>query len=143
MKSAEKILSIDYGKKRWGLAFCDELRVVFALSALTQAAFNERFAGLKAIVKERQISRLVLGLPITLEGNKSELTLEVERFAKDILMPLGLPITLIDEALSSYEAENSIPKQKIKKGFQKRDGTVDSKAAALILEDYLAQNPNS
>jgi putative Holliday junction resolvase len=140
-KLPARILAIDYGKKRWGLAFCDELRVVFTLPALIQMSFNERLENLRAIVKERRISRLVLGLPITLEGNKSQLTIEVERFAKEILTPFGLPITFVDEALSSYVAEASLPKEKIKKGFQKRDGTVDSKAAALILEDYLSQHP--
>jgi putative Holliday junction resolvase len=134
-------LSVDYGRKRWGLAWCDELRVVFTIPAATQPSFNERLAYLKGEILERKVTHLIVGLPLTLEGNKSELTLEVERFIKDTLAPLGLPVTTVDEGLSSFEAESQIPKQKIKKGLQKRDGTVDSKAAALILEDYLTQNP--
>ena len=140
--AAKNILALDYGKKRWGLVYCNELRVVFTLPAATQATFNERLAYFQNLIKERQITHLVVGLPLTLEGGKSELTLEVERVIENTLQPLGLPITTIDEGLSSYEAESQIPKQKIKKGLQKRDGTVDSKAAALILEDFLSQNPN-
>ena len=139
----KNILSIDYGKKRWGLATCNELRVVFTLPAATQPAFSDKLTYLKKIIAERKIQRLVVGLPLTLEGNKSPLTLEVERFIKEILTPLGLPIATVDEGLSSYEAEASIPKQKIKKGLQglkRGEGTVDSKAAALLLEEYLAQN---
>lgn len=134
------ILAIDYGKKRWGLAFCDELRVVFTLPAATQTSFSERLAYFRKIIKDRQVTHLLVGLPLTLEGGKSALTLEVERFITETLTPLGLPITPIDETLSSFEAQSQIPKQKIKKGLQKRDGTVDSKAAALLLEDFLSQN---
>ena len=148
MKNSEKnlktnILAIDYGKKRWGFAFSDELRLVFMLPAATQASFDERLAELKRLVSERRITRLVVGMPLTLEGNKSSLTIEVERFIEEVLKPFGLPIATVDEGLSSYEAEASIPKQKIKKGLQKRDGTVDSKAAAIILEEYLGQLPEN
>ena len=135
----KNILAIDYGKKRWGFAFCDELRVVFALPAATQVSFQERLMCLKELISKRKVNQLVVGLPLTLEGKKSSLTLEVERFIQETLSPLGLPVATIDEALSSFEAEASLPKQKIKKGLQKRDGTVDSKAAAIILEEYLSQ----
>lgn len=137
----KNILALDYGKKRWGLAFCDELRVVFSIPAATQATFDERLAYFKEVLQERRVTDLLVGLPLTLEGQKSEVTLAVEAFIEKILKPLGLPIHTVDEGLSSYEAEASLPKQKIKKGLQKRDGTVDSKAAALLLEEYLAQHP--
>lgn len=141
-KVSKNILAIDYGRKRWGLAACDELRIVFVLPAITQVFFNKRLDALIRVVRERGINQLVVGLPLTLEGNKSSLTIEVEKFIKEILEPMGLPIATVDEGLSSYVAESGLPKQKIKKGFQKRDGTVDSKAAALLLEEYLVQNPN-
>ena len=136
----KNILAIDYGTRRWGLAFCDELRVVFTLPAATQTSFNERLAYFKELIAQRRVTDLVVGLPLTLEGQKSALTIEVEQFIEKTLKPLGLPLHTVDEGLSSYEAEASIPKQKIKKGLQKRDGTVDSKAAALLLEEFLAQH---
>ena len=136
----KNILALDYGTKRWGLAFCDELRVVFALPAATQLSFEERVTYLKGVIKQRQVSLLLVGLPLTLEGNKSALTLGVESFIEKTLQPLGLPIQTIDEGLSSYAAESATPKPKMKKGRPVRDGTVDSKAAALLLEDYIAQH---
>lgn len=141
--NSKNILALDYGKKRWGLAACDELRIVFALPAITQPTFPERLEAFKKLLVERRIGHLVVGLPLTLEGNKSALTLEVERFIEGFLRPLGLPITTVDEGLSSYAAEASIPKRKVKQGRAVRDGTVDSKAAALLLEEFLSQNPEN
>lgn len=138
----KRFLAIDYGTKRWGLAYTDELRVVFALPAATQVFFNERLAYLKDLISTRKVTDLVVGLPLTLEGEKSALTLEVERFIEKTLQPLGLTLHTVDEGLTSATAESELPKQKIKKGLQKRDGTVDSRAAALILEEFLLQNPD-
>ena len=134
-------LAVDYGRKRWVSAGATS----YVLFLLFRQPCNYRSVNdlriLRKSLPKRKVTHLIVGLPLTLEGNKSELTIEVERFIKDILEPLGLPIVTVDEGLSSFEAESQIPKQKIKKGLQKRDGTVDSKAAALLLEDYLAQNP--
>jgi putative Holliday junction resolvase len=140
MQNEKNILAIDYGKKRWGFAFCDELRIVFTLKAATQASFEERLAHLSQLIKERHVGLLVVGFPLTLEGQKSALTIEVEKFIEKHLKPLNIRIKTVDEGLSSYQAESEIPKQKIKKGLQKNKGEVDSKAAAILLEEYLSQN---
>jgi len=136
----KNILAIDYGKKRWGLAFCDELRVVFTLPAAVQLAEKERFTHLESLLKSRKVDTLLVGLPLSLEGQKTPMTEEVEKFI-EVLKKYNLPIKTIDEALSSYSAAESLPKKSLKKGLPKRDGSVDSKAAALILEDFLGQNP--
>ncbi len=140
-KNFKRILALDYGRKRWGLAFCDELRVVFTLPAATQTHFEERLAYFKETLVSRKINLILVGLPLLPSGDKSPLTIEVETFIKNILTSLNIPIRTIDETLSSFEAESTLPKPKIKKGHPQRDGTVDSKAAALLLEEYLAQHP--
>lgn len=134
----KNILAIDYGKKRWGLAYCDELRIVFTLPANTQETHKERFEALKSIIEQRKISAIVLGLPLTLDGEETAMSGEVRKFQEELSV-LKLPIFLVDEALSSYEASSILPKKSLKRGLPKRDGTLDSKAAALILEDFIAQ----
>jgi putative Holliday junction resolvase len=133
----KNILGIDYGRKRWGLAFCDELRIVLPIPAATQATYKERLAQLEAEIKTRRVDTLVLGLPLTLEGEKTEMSEEVERF-KGELTRYNLPIYTVDEALSSYVSESMLAKPKVKNGRLPRDGRVDSQAAALILEDFLS-----
>jgi len=134
----KNILAIDYGKKRWGLAHCDELRIVFTLPAITQSTHKERFNELKKIIEVKKISAIVLGLPLSLEGQPTAMSEAILQFKEDLLV-FNIPIFTVDEALSSYEASSSLPKKSLKHGLPKRDGTLDSKAAAVILEDFIAQ----
>jgi putative Holliday junction resolvase len=132
----KNILAIDYGRKRWGLAFCDELRIVLPIPAATQPTYKERLAFFESVLATRRIDTLVLGLPLTLEGEKTEMSKEVERF-KSELGVYKLPIFTVDEALTSYSAEAMMVKPKVKKGRLARDGKLDSHSAALILEEFL------
>ena len=133
----DNILAVDYGKKRWGLAFCDELRVVFTLPAATQDDFKDRVAYLLRVMKERRITQVVMGLPLTLKGDRTAWTEEVEKFAREFIEPTGVKVDWVDEAMSSVEAAAKQPRRKIKQGRAPRDGTLDSAAAAIILEEWL------
>ncbi len=132
-----RCLGIDYGEKWMGLSYGDELGVATPLPAL--AAGGDIVAAVAAIVRERRVTDLVLGHPLNMDGSAGFKAKEVERFAAELGAALGLPVHLVDERLTTYEAEQSIAKAK--RRAVRRSGIVDSRAACLILQDFLNQRP--
>ncbi len=132
-----RCLGIDYGTKRVGLAQGDEVGVATPLPALIDADEAARWAKLGEVIKQRRITDLVLGYPYNMDGSVGFKAKEVDAFAAKLKAAFGLPVHLIDETLTSSEAESSIAK---KDRRNVRDsGLIDSRAACLILQDYLNQ----
>lgn len=132
-----RCLGIDYGTKRVGLAHGDDLGVATPLPALTDAEEAARWAKLGEVIKQRRITALVLGYPYNLDGSVGFKAKEVDAFAAKLKAAFGLPVHLVDETLTSAEAESSIAK-KDRRGVRD-SGLIDSRAACLILQDYLDQ----
>lgn len=132
-----RCLGIDYGTKRVGLAHGDELGVATPLPALVDADETARWQKLGAVIKQRRITDLVLGYPYNMDGTAGFKAKEVDAFAAKLRTAFGLPVHLVDETLTSSEAESSIAK-KDRRGVRD-SGLVDSRAACLILQDYLDQ----
>lgn len=132
-----RCLGIDYGTRRIGLAFGDELGVATPLPALVDADPAQRWAGLLAVAKQRRATDLVLGYPLNMDDTAGPKAKEAEALAVRLRAELGLPVHLIDERLTSYEAESSIAKHK--RRDVRASGLIDSRAATLILQDYLDQ----
>lgn len=130
-------LGIDYGTKRVGLAHGDEVGVALPLPALTDAAEAVRWTKLGEVIKRRRITDLVLGYPYNMDGSVGFKAKEVDAFAARLKAEFGLPVHLVDETLTSSEAESSIAK-KDRRGVRD-SGLIDSRAACLILQDYLDQ----
>jgi len=130
-----RFLGIDYGTRRIGLAFGDELGVATPLPALTQSDPTQRWAALLAAVRERRATELVLGHPLNMDDTVGPKAKEAEALADRLRADLGLPVHLIDERLTSYEAESTIAKSK--RRDVRASGIIDSRAATLILQDYL------
>jgi putative Holliday junction resolvase len=130
-----RCLGIDYGTKRVGLAHGDDLGVATPLPALVDADEAVRWAKLGAVIKQRRITDLVLGYPYNMDGSVGFKAKEVDAFAAKLRMAFGLPVHLVDETLTSNEAESSIAK-KDRRGVRV-SGLIDSRAACLILQDYL------
>ncbi len=130
-----RCIGIDLGTRRIGLAFGDELGVATPLPALTQAEPEQRWAALLAIVRERRATDVVLGHPLNMDDTAGPKAKESEAFAEKLRAALALPVHLIDERLTSYEAESSIAKAK--RRDVRASGVIDSRAATLILQDYL------
>lgn len=135
-----RCLGIDYGTKRVGLAQGDEIGVATPLPALIDADEAARWAKLGEVVRQRRITDLVLGYPYNMDGSVGFKAKEVDAFAARLRNEFGLPVHLVDETLTSYAAESTVPK---KSRRDVRDsGLIDSRAACLILQDYLDQkNP--
>lgn len=130
-----RYLGIDFGAKRIGLSVGDELGVATPLAALTPAGPADRLNQLAALIRERRINELVLGHPLNMDGTAGVKAREVEAFAAQLQAALGLPVHLIDERLTTYEAESSIPPRQ--RRSVRASGLVDSRAACLILQDFL------
>lgn len=132
-----RCLGIDYGTKRVGLAHGDEIGVATPLPALTDADEAVRWTKLGEVIKQRRITDLVLGYPYNMDGSVGFKAKEVDAFAARLKAAFGLPVHLIDETLTSSEAESSIAKKD--RRSVRDSGLIDSRAACLILQDYLDQ----
>jgi putative Holliday junction resolvase len=130
-------LGIDYGTKRVGLAHGDEIGVATPLPALVDAEEAARWQKLGEIIRQRRITELVIGYPYNMDGSVGFKAKEVDAFAEKLAAQFGLPVHRVDETLTSSEAESSIPK-KDRRGVRD-SGLIDSRAACLILQDYLDQ----
>jgi putative Holliday junction resolvase len=141
------ILAIDYGRIRLGLALSDEDGLTSRPYA-TWTRINRRrdLSRLRELVRQENVRRVVIGLPLHLDGTPSEMSEEAERFAARVEKALGLPVEMMDERLSSWEAHETLAAANSHK--RERRGSsgraeankktpVDDVAAAIILRDYL------
>ena len=130
-----RILGVDYGDSRIGLALSDPLKMIASPFKTIRNEGNEKcLQSLKAIINENEVEAVVVGLPIGMKGQETAQTKKVREFA-DSLSVLNLPIYLEDERLSSVSAEKSMIIQKIKTGHNK--GMIDQRAAAILLQQFL------
>jgi putative holliday junction resolvase len=132
-----RCLGIDYGEKRIGLSYGDELGVATPLPALIDSTEHARLEKLAGLVRQRGITDLVLGHPLNMDDTAGFKAKEAEAFAARLGKQFGLPVHLVDERLTSYEAEQTIPRRK--RRSVRASGLVDSRAACLILQDFLNQ----
>lgn len=138
------ILAVDYGKKRLGLALSDEYGVTSRPYA-TWVRINRRrdLARLRELVRQEKVRRIVVGLPLHLDGTPSEMSAEARSFAVRVERALGLPVELMDERLSSWEAQETLAaagsrrQASQRSPIEKRKVPLDDVAAAIILRDYL------
>ncbi len=132
-----RCLGIDYGTRRIGLSFGDELGVATPLPALTEAEAAKRWTALVALVRQRRVTDLVIGYPLNMDETRGFKAKEVDSFAARLRAELGLPVHLVDERLTSYEAESTIAKSR--RRAVRASGIIDSRAATIILQDFLNQ----
>ena len=97
----------------------------------------QSWAALAGVIRQRRITDLVLGYPYNMDGTVGPKAKEVDAFAGRLRAEFGLPVHLVDERLTSYEAEAAVPKQQ--RRAVRASGLVDSRAAAIILQDFLNQ----
>ncbi len=125
-------LGLDPGERRIGVAISDEL----GLYAHPRPAIQVRnraaaVAAVAALVREEEIDAVYVGLPLTLAGGVSEQTEEAHRFAADLRVALEVPVRMQDERLTTVEAARGRPRR------TGRDGRLDSRAAAIMLQSVL------
>ncbi|MBZ5703084.1 MAG: Holliday junction resolvase RuvX [Acidobacteriia bacterium] len=144
------LLAVDYGRARIGLALADmEARIARPLGTLLRKNRNEDMRRLREVIREHGVRQVIVGLPLRLDGTRGAMAEEAARFAERIRKQIGLPVEMVDERLSSWEAEQQREKkigprgpestEKRKKRPEGKD-SVDALAAAVILRDYLERS---
>lgn len=130
-----RVLGIDYGDSRIGLAMSDPLKIIASpFKTIRNEGSEKCLQVFQSLIKEKDVEAIVVGLPMGLKGQETAQTKKVREFA-DLLYALKLPIHLEDERLSSVSAEKSMIQQNIKTGHNK--GLIDQRAAAIILQQFL------
>ena len=132
-----RFLGIDYGEKRIGLSWGDDLGVAMPLPAATASREEERWSRIEEVIREQRIDELVVGYPYNMDGSVGFKAREVDRFVEALKTRFAGPVHLVDELLTSSVAEERYRRRKTK--VDRKSGRVDSHAAALILQDFLDQ----
>lgn len=133
-----RCLGIDYGEKRIGLSYGDEIGVATPLPALNQATLSDRMDMLLARIEERKITDLVFGYPYNMDGSIGFKAKEVDAFIETVLSKAPLPVHRVDERLTSHCAKQSMGLRG-RDDALRRSGKIDSASATIILQDYLDQ----
>ena len=130
-------LGIDWGEKRIGLAFADELGIALPLPAAVAPSKKERLREIESVIETRQVQRLIVGYPLNMDGSVGFKAREGDEFIEAIEKRFRLPVHRVDERLSSHSVEQGLKGQKRKP--DRKSGEIDSRAAALILQDFMEE----
>jgi putative pre-16S rRNA nuclease len=146
-----RVLGVDFGLRKIGLALSDEeARLASPLRALAVASVAEAPGAVAAAAREVEAGAIVVGAPLGLEGEEGRIELRrVRRFAQALRRATGLAVHLVDESLSSREAEEragarSGPAQETGRSGRARNGAKDAlhaAAAAVILQRWIDEGP--
>jgi len=136
---AGRVLAVDYGKKNIGLAYSDEFRMTVqplpSLPNIGKKDFLKRAGG---FAKALEIREVIIGIPLRMDGSRGDAAIAMEKIRRSLEGTLKLPVTEIDERLSTVEAleiwREMTPRR------QRKYRTVDSLAAALILERFIGNS---
>jgi putative Holliday junction resolvase len=151
---AFRILGLDYGRSRIGVALADsEARLAQPYDTLERVNRNEDMRRLRELAGKLGVRRIVVGLPLQMDGSRGEMAGEAMRFAQRVHKQVGVPVEMVDERLTSWEAERILEEElgrrivhqvsahgrrKPPKAADKKY-TVDAVAAMVILREYLAR----
>jgi putative Holliday junction resolvase len=131
-----RTLGVDLGRVRIGLALADEvLRTARPLKVIARTTQAADLAAIAAAAREYEVERVVLGLPLNMDGSEGPAARLSRAFAPRLEEALAVPVALFDERLSTFEAETRLRDQ----GFSAKDrrSRVDAEAAAVILQGWL------
>ena len=136
-----RIIGIDYGKKRTGLAATDPLKII--ASPLTTVETKDLIHFLKDYCAREDVERFVVGMPKSLQNEDTDATTLVKKFITQLnrVWP-DMPVTEIDERFTSKIAFSAMIDSGMKKKQRREKGNIDKVSAGVILQSYLDQNPS-
>ncbi len=130
-----RILAIDHGTKRMGIALSDELKTIAQPAGfIPSEPFNEFLEQLKNLIREKEVDLIIVGLPRNMDGSYGPAALKVQDFVAVLKNAIAVPIQTVDERLTSVQANRFLISAKVRR--DKRKEKVDATAAALILQSY-------
>ncbi|MBS1789544.1 MAG: Holliday junction resolvase RuvX [Acidobacteria bacterium] len=131
-----RVMAIDYGTKSIGLAICDELQLsVRPLTTIRSPELSRASKHIGELATTYEVGTLVVGLPLNMDGSRGEAVEKVEKFVAELQSHVSVPIEMIDERLTSYEADQILREMGV--SLKERKAKSDEYAAVLILQDYL------
>jgi putative pre-16S rRNA nuclease len=137
-KPSGRLLALDLGEKRVGVAISDELWItVRPLPFLRRTNWKQLLGAVADLLRSFDAQALVIGLPLNLDGTESQAALEARRLARNFELSLKVPVHLQDERLTTREAEEAL-----RVAGRSRDELrkyVDSESAAIILQDFISK----
>jgi putative holliday junction resolvase len=136
-----RLLAVDLGSKRVGVAVCDELRItVTPLQAIERRSWKGFLHHVAAIIESYDARGLVIGLPLSLAGTEGSAAEEARRIAQKFQLSLNIPVYLQDERLTTVAAGARL--RSAGRSELDIEKEVDSEAAAVILRDFIVNNRN-
>ena len=134
-----RILAIDYGTKRTGLAVTDEMQII--ASGLTTVDTKELIDYLKHYSSSENVEKFVVGLPKQMDNTASESEFYIQKFLKKLVQNIpNIPIERVDERFTSKMAFQTMIDSGLKKKQRQNKALIDEISATLILQSYLASN---
>lgn len=133
-----RVLALDLGARRIGLAVSDsEGSVAFPAGFLERRDLRSDLEALAKLARERDIARVVVGLPLHMNGQAGEEATRARRFAEQLAAHTGLSVDLLDERWTTRQAERSLREGRRGTARRRGRGAVDALAATLLLQTYL------
>jgi putative Holliday junction resolvase len=134
-----RLLAIDLGFKRIGVAVCDDLRIsIRPLAMIERRSWKDLLGRVSALIDTYDAKGLVIGLPLNLDGEEGQASGEARTVAGKFRLSLGVPVYLQDERLSTFAAKSAL--QSEGRSENEIERAVDSEAAAIILRDFITSN---
>jgi putative Holliday junction resolvase len=134
-----RILSLDYGKKRTGIAVTDPLQII--ASGLTTVDTQQLFDFLKDYISKEVVEKIIIGLPYQLDGSPTDATAAVLHCIRRLKNSFPtIPVVPVDEQFSSKMASRAMLDMGLKKKDRQKKGLVDEIAATLLLQEYMQAN---
>lgn len=131
-----RILALDLGTKRVGVAVTDEMQLtVRPLPFLTRSNWKQLLLDLCELCRRFDVKTIVVGLPLKLDGTLGTAALKTRRLARNLSLSLSIPVHLQDERYTSFDAENRLKANRLRGDEILRN--IDGEAAALILNDFI------
>jgi putative holliday junction resolvase len=134
-----RILGIDFGERRIGVALSDPTRTIASplLTLARRRGKRPPWAEIRRLIEEYEVEEIVVGLPLDLQGEEGEWAAEVRGFGEQLARRTGLSVHWIDERLSSVQAERAVRGSGLRRAQREEKERVDAAAAAIILQGYL------
>jgi putative pre-16S rRNA nuclease len=132
----ERCLGLDLGERRIGVSLSDALGwTAGPLLAVTRVGWKKDMAALRSLILEHEVQRVVVGLPIKMDGTEGEMARATQEFVERFRRTLSIPVETWDERLTTVQAERILIEADLRR--ERRREVIDSMAACLILQGYL------